>query len=101
MASAPANRTISELVTKLKSARKDSWQYLEVKQMGEILARHREKARLASDLESIEGLGPARRRALLKAFGGVAQLRRASLDEIARVEGVNATLAARIHAHFR
>jgi excinuclease ABC subunit C len=61
----------------------------------------REKARLASDLESIEGLGPARRRALLKAFGGVAQLRRASLDEIARVEGVNATLAARIHAHFR
>ena len=61
----------------------------------------REKARLASDLESIEGLGPARRRALLKAFGGLAQLRRASLDEIARVDGVNATLAARIHAHFR
>lgn len=61
----------------------------------------REKARLTSDLESIEGLGPTRRRALLKAFGGLAQLKRASVDEIAKVEGVNATLAARIHAHFR
>jgi excinuclease ABC subunit C len=61
----------------------------------------REKARLASDLESIEGLGPTRRRALLKAFGGVAQLKRASVDDIAKVEGVNATLAARIHAHLR
>lgn len=61
----------------------------------------REKARLVSGLESVEGLGPMRRRALLKAFGGVAQLRRASVDEIAKVEGINDTLAARIHAHFR
>jgi excinuclease ABC subunit C len=61
----------------------------------------REKARLTSDLESIEGLGPTRRRALLKSFGGLTQLKRASVDEIAKVEGVNATLAARIHAHFR
>ena len=61
----------------------------------------REKARLVSGLESIEGLGPTRRRALLKAFGGVAQLKRASLDDIARVDGISATLAARIHAFFR
>ena len=61
----------------------------------------REKARLTSGLESIEGLGPTRRRALLKAFGGVAQLKRASVSEIAKVEGVNATLAERIHAHLR
>lgn len=31
----------------MPSLRKESWQFLEVKQMGEILARHREKARLA------------------------------------------------------
>ncbi|MGQ0502331.1 MAG: excinuclease ABC subunit UvrC [Panacagrimonas sp.] len=61
----------------------------------------REKARLASGLEAVEGLGPMRRRALLKAFGGLAQLRRASIDEMSRVDGINATLAARIHAHLR
>ncbi|MGQ0529698.1 MAG: excinuclease ABC subunit UvrC [Panacagrimonas sp.] len=61
----------------------------------------REKARLSSGLESIEGLGPARRRALLKSFGGMAQLKRASLDDIAKVEGINETLALRIHAHLR
>lgn len=61
----------------------------------------REKARLVSGLDSIEGLGPTRRRALLKAFGGTAQIKRAGVDEIARVEGINETLAARIHDHFR
>ena len=60
----------------------------------------REKARLTSDLESIEGLGPARRRALLKSFGGLGQIKRASVDELTKVEGVNQTLAERIYAHF-
>lgn len=61
----------------------------------------REKARLASDLERVEGLGPTRRRALLKAFGGMAQIKRASVDELARVEGISQMLAARIHAQLR
>lgn len=61
----------------------------------------RDKARLVSGLESVEGLGPTRRRALLKAFGGLAQVKRAGVDEIAKVEGISATLAARIHAHLR
>lgn len=60
----------------------------------------RDKARLQSGLEAIEGLGPARRRALLKAFGGLAQLKRASVDDLAAVEGVSRTLAERIYAHF-
>lgn len=60
----------------------------------------REKARMGSGLDEIEGLGPARRRALLRAFGGTAQIRRAGVDEIARVEGVSRTLAERIYAHF-
>ena len=38
---------VAELIEKLKETKKESWQFLEVKQMGEILARHREKARLA------------------------------------------------------
>ncbi|HEY9546327.1 MAG TPA: excinuclease ABC subunit UvrC [Solimonas sp.] len=60
----------------------------------------RDKARLSSGLESIEGLGPTRRRALLKAFGGLAQIKRANLDELAGVEGVSRTLAERVYAHF-
>jgi len=60
----------------------------------------REKARLGSELDVVEGLGAARRRALLKAFGGLAQLKRASVDELARVEGISKTLAERIYAHF-
>lgn len=60
----------------------------------------RDKARVSSGLEAIEGLGPARRRALLKAFGGLAQLKRASVDDLARVEGVSRTLAERVYAHF-
>lgn len=42
-----AQNGVADLIDKLKQTRKESWQFLEVKQMGEILARHREKARLA------------------------------------------------------
>jgi excinuclease ABC subunit C len=61
----------------------------------------RDKARVSSDLETIDGLGPARRRALLKAFGGTAQLKRATVDQLAQVEGVSQTLAERIYAFYR
>ncbi|MGH8506883.1 MAG: excinuclease ABC subunit UvrC [Stenotrophobium sp.] len=60
----------------------------------------REKARVSSSLENIEGLGPVRRRALLKTLGGLAQIKRVGIDELAKVEGINRTLAERIHAHF-
>ncbi len=60
----------------------------------------RDKARLSSSLETIEGLGPARRRALLKTLGGLAQVKRAGVDDLAKIEGISRTLAERIHAHF-
>ena len=60
----------------------------------------RDQARTASELETIEGLGPARRRALLKTFGGLQQVRRADVDALSRVPGINRRLAERIHAHF-
>jgi excinuclease ABC subunit C len=61
----------------------------------------RDKARITSGLEAIEGLGPTRRRALLKTLGGLPQVKRASVDELAKVQGINRALAERIHANFR
>lgn len=58
----------------------------------------RQKKRDVSRLEDIPGIGPRRRAALLKHFGGLAALKEAGSEEIARVEGVNDALAARIYA---
>ncbi|HEY4530819.1 MAG TPA: excinuclease ABC subunit UvrC [Luteimonas sp.] len=58
----------------------------------------RQKARSTSRLEDIPGIGPRRRAALLKHFGGLGGLRAAGVEEIARVEGVNHALAERIYA---
>jgi len=52
-------------------------------------------------LDEIEGVGPGRKRALLHAFGSARGVARASVDDLAKVEGVNAPLAQRIYAHFR
>ncbi|MEP6632958.1 MAG: excinuclease ABC subunit UvrC [Luteimonas sp.] len=58
----------------------------------------RQKARSTSRLEDIAGIGPRRRASLLKHFGGLAGLKAAGTEEIARVEGINAALAERIYA---
>ena len=61
----------------------------------------REKARTSSSLESIQGVGPKRRSALLKYFGGLQGVKRASIDDLCRVEGVNRPLAESIYHHLR
>jgi len=58
----------------------------------------RQKTRETSRLEDIAGIGPRRRASLLKHFGGLAGLKTAGAEEIARVGGVSAALAARIYA---
>src|SRR5690606_37550788 len=57
----------------------------------------RQKTRETSRLEDIPGIGPRRRAALLKHFGGLAGLRQAGVEEIARAEGVSAALGQRIY----
>ncbi|MCX7563436.1 excinuclease ABC subunit UvrC [Xanthomonadaceae bacterium XH05] len=58
----------------------------------------RAKAREHSRLEDIPGIGARRRAMLLRHFGGLAELKRAGAEEIARVEGINMALAQRIWA---
>jgi excinuclease ABC subunit C len=58
----------------------------------------RQKKRDVSRLEDIPGVGPRRRAALLKHFGGLAALKEAGSEEIARVDGVSDAIAARIYA---
>ncbi|WP_137845987.1 excinuclease ABC subunit UvrC [Microbacterium sp. 2FI] len=62
--------------------------------------RRRRKRDIQSVLAEIPGLGDARIKALLRHFGSVAGLKRATPDEIAELPGVGPKLAAAIHAHL-
>ena len=52
-------------------------------------------------LDEIEGVGPSRKRALLHAFGSARGVSRASVQDLAKVDGVSEALARRIHDFFR
>lgn len=60
--------------------------------------QRRGKARNQSPLEGITGVGPKRRRELLKHFGGLQELSRASSEEIAKSPGISKSLADKIYA---
>jgi excinuclease ABC subunit C len=56
----------------------------------------RDKAMTKSALDALEGVGPVRKKRLLVAFGSVAAIKRASIDEIAAVKGMSPTLASNV-----
>lgn len=58
----------------------------------------RGKARRTSSLEEVAGVGPKRRRELLNHFGGLQELSRASIEEIAKAPGISKKLAELIYA---
>ena len=58
----------------------------------------RRKQQHSSVLDNIEGIGAARRRELLRRFGGIQALERASKEEIAKTPGISAVIAERIYA---
>lgn len=61
--------------------------------------RRQKKAR-RSALEDINGLGPKRRQALLRQFGGLQAISRAGVDDLSRVKGISRRLAESIYQRF-
>jgi excinuclease ABC subunit C len=61
-----------------------------------ISYHRKERGRIRSQLDSIDGLGPVKKRALLQRFGSVAGIRAESQESLAAVPGIGAKLAALI-----
>jgi excinuclease ABC subunit C len=59
--------------------------------------QRRAKARRTSPLEAIPGLGPKRRRELLRQFGGLQGVIGAGIDDLVKVRGISRTLAETIY----
>ncbi len=62
--------------------------------------QRRAKARTTSVLEAIPGIGDRRRQALLRHLGGLQEVVRAGVDDLARVPGISPGLARRIFVTF-
>jgi excinuclease ABC subunit C len=58
----------------------------------------RGKARKTSTLESLPGIGPARRKALVSCFGGLAGVLQASIEQLTQVPGISREQAEKIYA---
>jgi excinuclease ABC subunit C len=61
----------------------------------------RKKDFVKSPLDDIAGIGPARKRALLQAFGTAKAISRAALGDLEKVPGVNAATAKLVYDYFR
>ena len=60
----------------------------------------RKNKQVSSPLEDIKGLGPKRRRALLREFGGLQAVSSAGVEELASVKGISVQLAESIYDHL-
>jgi excinuclease ABC subunit C len=62
--------------------------------------KRRTKVGLASVLDAVPGIGPARRKLLLKMFGSLDGIRKASLDELMGITGITEEIAAAVISHL-
>lgn len=63
--------------------------------------RLRGKGMVESELDALPGLGPVRRRALIRHFGSLKRLRGASAGDIRRVSGIGPVIAEKVHRALR
>lgn len=61
----------------------------------------REKRYSGSALDEIEGIGPRRKKALIRHFGSVKRIKEAGIDDLAAVEGIGNDVAEKIYNFFR
>ena len=62
--------------------------------------QRRARARNASVLEDVPGLGPKRRQTLLKQFGGLQEVARAGVEDLSNIPGISKQLAQRVYDVF-
>ncbi|MCJ7432495.1 MAG: excinuclease ABC subunit UvrC, partial [Anaerolineales bacterium] len=62
--------------------------------------KKRTKLGMASQLDSIPGIGPTRRKSLLKHFGSVDKIKEATMEELSAVKSMNKTAAESIKAYL-
>lgn len=62
--------------------------------------KQRTRVGLVSRLDSIPGIGPSRRKKLLKHFGSIQKIQEASLDELANIPGITTKIANSIKNHM-
>ncbi|MFP4345933.1 MAG: excinuclease ABC subunit UvrC [Anaerolineales bacterium] len=62
--------------------------------------QRRRKRGLASQLDAIPGIGPVKRKALLKHFGNLHAIRTATVEQLLEVPGISSALAAGIKSYF-
>jgi excinuclease ABC subunit C len=62
--------------------------------------RRRARSRTSSALEQIPGIGPKRRQQLLQQLGGIREVARAGVEDLAKVRGINRLLAQQIYDAF-
>lgn len=62
--------------------------------------QQRDKKRRTSALEGIPGVGPKRRRDLLKHFGGIVEVKKASVADLMKVSNINKQVAESIYAEL-
>lgn len=60
----------------------------------------REKRYIRSELDEIEGIGPSRKKALIKHFKSVAAIKKAEVAQLQEVEGISEKVAIKIYEHF-
>ena len=65
-----------------------------------ITYHRKERGRIVSQIDSVPGVGPAKRKALIRRFGSVEGIKRASVEELAAVPGIGRRLAQTVLEHL-